>query len=717
MKQLIYLFAIIFSCYFAINECSAQSPVFVENTDVFEDRSRRKFGNPVIADLDQDGYLDILLTEHARRVEVYWNNAGTFELGNPFIFGDTHGLAIGDFDRDGLIEVVVERGGGGGNNPSKTEYFKINLDRTAGSKMIFSDFVGGSGRAAKLLDGNNDGALDLMTTVWPQLDAIPNAHTLYKNSGDGSSMPYDFLSQLPAADRWNIRASLTDFNNDNITDVLFYGGNQILAVKGEGNLEYTNATSATFGSLSTTNGVNSISEIDFDNDGDLDLFLTRSRTPFGSENEYDEATNTFYFFNRQEANPWDYDSLEIDGDFEIENVQMAFPDFDIFIGADTARYVRTEDSHGHFDINLTQTEADGFPVDWSADTYPNGLYIGYIGNNIWRVAGRTRSATSGVIHNVLSGAPTIPLNDMPAKLLENVDGQYVDVTADLGIDILEQTTSSAVGDYNNDGWDDILVIRYGDPSVITEQILYLNENGTNFVKAVNHGIITNELGATGMGAEAFDYDQDGDLDILYCNERGRWHLYTNNTNLSDSNYVQVNIGSSPNCFASAVGARLTLNICGETYERTVGRSSAPYSQSFNTFIHVGLGSCNVPGTATINWTNGEEIEINITDLNMIYQVGFNGQCPPVVSTVFVSDDATEIEIFPNPTNSKFTLKSTLSIEAISIYDLTGRLVLSKQIEANNGEAMEIDMQSISKGSYFLKVHSSGKTYVKKIIRS
>ena len=711
MKQLFTLLAIFFSCFIGTDECSAQSPVFEENTDLLEDRSRRKFGNPVIADLDQDGYLDLLLTEHARRVEVYWNNAGTFEKGNFFITGDTHGLAVGDFDRDGLIEVVCQPGGGGGNNATSAEYYKINLDRSVENKVIFSDFAAGSGRGAKLLDGNNDGALDLITTFWPQLDAIPDAHSLYLNSG-GVPIPFELLSQLPAADRWNMRSSLTDFNNDNITDILFYGGNQILAVKGEGNLTYANATQATLGSLSTTNNVNSISEIDFDNDGDLDLFLTRSRTPFGSENEYDEELNNFYFFNRQAANPWDYDNLEIDGDFEIENLQMAFPDFDVFIGEDKTEYVRTEDSHGHFDITFTQSEASGFPTDWSAETSPRGLYIGYLGNNIWRVAGKTNSPTSGVIHNVLSGAPTIPLSNMPAKLLENIDGQFVDVTASLGISISEQTTSSAVGDYNNDGWDDLLVIRYGDPSVITEQILYLNQNGTNFVRATDHGIITNELGATGMGAEAFDYDQDGDLDIMYCNERGRWHLYTNNSSPSENNYVQVNIGSSPTCQSTAVGAKLSVTICGKTYERTVGRSSASYSQSFNTFTHIGLGQCNEIGTATVTWTNGEESQIDITDLNMIYQIGYDGLCPNIVNTVSPTDPDIQIEIFPNPTINKLKIKSTSSIEAISIYDVTGSLVLSKRIEETNRQAFEINTESMSIGSYFLKMESSGKTFVR-----
>ena len=261
-----------------------------------------------------------------------------------------------------------------------------------------------------------------------------------------------------------------------------------------------------------------------------------------------------------------------------------------------------------------------------------------------------------------------------------------------------------------------MIIRYGNSSAITEQILYLNENGTAFVKAADHGIITNELGATGMGAEAFDYDQDGDLDILYCNERGRWHLYTNTSDLSDNNYVQINIGSSPDCMSTAVGARLSLTICGETFERTVGRSSAPYSQSFNTFLHVGLGLCDDPGTATITWTNGEEAQIDITDLNTIYQVGFNGLCPPITSTEFEPADGIEIEIFPNPTNDKLVLISNSYIEAVLIYDLTGRLILSKPIEATNEETIEIDVTSIGRGSYFLELQSSGKTFTRKFIR-
>ena len=38
-------------------------------------------------------------------------------------------------------------------------------------------------------------------------------------------------------------------------------------------------------------------------------------------------------------------------------------------------------------------------------------------------------------------------------------------------------------------------------------------------------------------------------------------------------------------------AVLTLDACGKKYRRIVGATSSSYSQSFNTYLHVGLGKC------------------------------------------------------------------------------------------------------------------------------
>lgn len=614
----ILLFSIL--CSILFSNCATQlktttdsSLLFTEDSNVIEleNRNRRKFDNAVIADLDQDGYLDILLTEHSRRVEVYWNNKGVFNKGEPFIFGDTHGIAIGDYNFDGIIETLVQPGGGDGKNPRKIKYYNVSKNRKITKGGEYKHFDGSRGRSVKLVDIDNNGSLDLITSAFPAIKHLDKGNVVYKRD---DKLEFDFVSYLTHADRMAMRTSLTDFNNDNITDVIFHGGNRFVAVKGNKGLTFEDVTQSLFKDLTNIKLINSVSEIDFDNDGDMDLFLTRSKHPFDSESEYDETQKTFYFFARRKA--FEYNNLEVLGDLKIENLQMAFPNFDIFIGANKTSYKRKKDKHGHIDVTITQKEAKGFPEDISK----KALYIGYLGNNLWKIAGHTNSPTSAVLHNVISKPAVIELKNMPAKLLENRNGVFVDVTNQLNINIKEQTTSAAVGDFNNDGWSDLFIVRYGKSASTIAQFLYLNQEGKKFVKSENHGIIRKELGATGMGADAFDYDKDGDLDIIYSNERGKWHLFTNNSK-NDNNFIEVNVGYSPSKKATAMGAVLNFSACGNQYKRVVGATSSSYSHTFNTFLHVGLGKCKKVENATLTWSNGETLPLQINDLNKIYTAG------------------------------------------------------------------------------------------------
>ena len=614
----IILFIILFSngiyAQEKINVASKNVVQFIEANEAIiplEDRLRRKFDNAVIADLDQDGYLDLLLTEHSRRVELYWNNKGTFVKGDPFIFGDTHGLAVGDYNQDGLIDVLVQPGGGDGKKLSKTLWYQVDKNRKITGGDAFNHFENSRGRAVKFIDANNNGGLDLVTSAFPQNNLQNQAHVLYAKDAD---LQFKFKDYLPYGDRFNMRTLVTDFNNDGVTDILFYGGSKLVAVQCEGDFEFKDVTKGVLGNLENTDNVHSISEIDFDNDGDLDLFLTRSKEPFDSESDYDEVSKSYYFFDRRKA--FMHDNLKIEGDLKIENLQMAFPDFDVFIGADKHLFEREMDRHGHHDLTLTQTEAKG----WPTDTSKPGLYIGYLGDGYWRVGGETDSPTSGVIHNVVEKPNLNLLGDMPAKLLENRNGVFVEVSAQLGIEISEQTSSAAVGDFNNDGWSDIFVVRYGHSAKQIEQILYLNIEGNTFVRSENHRIIRQELGAVGIAADAFDYDNDGDLDIIYANERGGWHLFTNNSK-TNNNYIVVNVGTSPSGKATAMGATLTFSACDNQYKRVVGATSSPYSHSYNTYLHVGLGTCENLKEVIVTWTNGEKMTLKIEDLNKVYHVG------------------------------------------------------------------------------------------------
>ncbi len=91
----------------------------------------------------------------------------------------------------------------------------------------------------------------------------------------------------------------------------------------------------------------------------------------------------------------------------------------------------------------------------------------------------------------------------------NGNGTFTDVTARAGLDVEMYGMGVAVGDYDNDGWDDLYVTGLG------EAHLFHNErNGTFRDVTVSAGVKN-----TGFGASAawLDYEKDGKLDLFVTN--------------------------------------------------------------------------------------------------------------------------------------------------------------------------------------------------------
>ena len=90
----------------------------------------------------------------------------------------------------------------------------------------------------------------------------------------------------------------------------------------------------------------------------------------------------------------------------------------------------------------------------------------------------------------------------------NGDGTFTDVTAKAGLDVPMYGMGVAVGDYDNDGWDDIYVTGLG------EARLFHNEHG-HFRDVTKTAGVNN----AGFGASAawVDYDRDGKLDLFVTN--------------------------------------------------------------------------------------------------------------------------------------------------------------------------------------------------------
>jgi hypothetical protein len=103
------------------------------------------------------------------------------------------------------------------------------------------------------------------------------------------------------------------------------------------------------------------------------------------------------------------------------------------------------------------------------------------------------------------------LHGYPCRLYRNLGGwRFRDVTAEVGLDQgLLYTHGCAVGDYDNDGWPDLLVTGYGGV------ILYHNEpdgkGGRRFVNVTARAGLTDTLWAT--SAAWGDLNGDGYLDL------------------------------------------------------------------------------------------------------------------------------------------------------------------------------------------------------------
>ncbi len=114
----------------------------------------------------------------------------------------------------------------------------------------------------------------------------------------------------------------------------------------------------------------------------------------------------------------------------------------------------------------------------------------------------------------------------------NGDGTFTDVTEQARVGAVGLFGMGvAVGDYDNDGFEDLYVVGYG------RSILYHNNGDGTFTDVTERAGVAN-LGKWGSSAAWFDYDHDGKLDLIVAN-------YVDFT--PDRNLICINEGRPAYC--------------------------------------------------------------------------------------------------------------------------------------------------------------------------
>ncbi len=263
------------------------APSFTDVTDQSGAGDRGRGKGVAFADIDGDGDWDLYISNKGGANVLYRNDSTPGKIKFTDItatagdnVGDT-GYAMGssfaDVDNDGRPDLFLAKGG-----IYEIQSNRLLRNETVNGKIYFRDITREAGLDTKDFtygsswgDYDNDGDLDLYCANY----GVGGKNRLFRNdTKDGKVKFSEVTDQAGVGDRsWSWSASWADVNNDGFVDLYVVNGRY---PAGEPNVFYLNNGDGTFRNASKESGLDDAnwglgaSFADFDNDGDLDCFLS-----------------------------------------------------------------------------------------------------------------------------------------------------------------------------------------------------------------------------------------------------------------------------------------------------------------------------------------------------------------------------------------------------------------------------------------------------------
>lgn len=486
-----------------------------------------------------------------------------------------------------------------------------------------------TGSGAAWIDADNDGLLDAVLVSGPGSPV-----RFYRNLGGGKFAPGPF----PARDGWGQGVCAGDFDHDGFTDLFLTYWGQNALYRNQGGKGFADVTAGAGLMQSRVRWNTGCAFLDYDNDGDLDLFVA-NYLKFDFASTPQPGANPYCFYRNipvacgPRGLPFERNILyRNDGRGRFTDVSeasgIAGPDQNYGLG------VLTGDFNG-----------DGFTDIYVAcDQTPSILYINR-GDGTFRDEALLRGAALDDNGKALSGMgadaadfdgdgwPDIfrtNFSDERETLYRNRGkGEFDDRTLAAGMAHNTRFVGWGCGffDFDNDGWPDLLLvnghvfpevdrlgtdIRYKDRA-----ILYRNDRSGRFVD------ISEESGSgiterhSARGAAFGDYDNDGSVEVLINNQNEAPTLLRQ-SRAPAGNWVSFKLeGTRSN--RSGIGARVTVVAAGRSQSGEV-RSGGSYLSHSDLRVHFGLGEAKAVERVEIRWPSGIRQTERPTGVNRVISI-------------------------------------------------------------------------------------------------
>lgn len=507
-------------------------------------------------------------------------------------------------------------------------------------------------------DINGDGFDDIvMHSLFPNAQAgIPFEHLVFLNLGDGT-----FQNVSDASGLRDIQAGFFAFGDvDNDGDQDVFAGLDITDLTGERHQLLLNDGTGVFTVFAGSGVDKSASTVasnavfgDFDGDGDLDLFVANGQTSYLARDQLflNDGTGVFtdvstarLIGNRSApsngAVACDYDN---DGDLDIfvavYGVSQGGAQNFLFENDGTGKFTDVAVARGFASLSTGNywVESTGYGTEDEPGKQP-GTYVGGNGFGI-DCADVNNDGLMDIFLTNISHPSSYDASRKwsdPTQLLINQGSAagwtFKNEYLERGLPFNEGDVDGAIVDFDNDGRFDLSISRdkkYESSYTEPDQkawfgLMHQQPDGSFKSVGVASGINDPELVLLRMKAAQnhawSDIDHDGDLDLLVGGRDtggGRPNFLFENVIGSNNRWLAIRMaGDGVKVNRDAIGARVTIDDGQRIYLREVRATRGMYNSMDTRVLHFGLGTLGCSYGIEVRWPDGTVVALSEADLGM-----------------------------------------------------------------------------------------------------